>query len=65
MSFINCHSFLGVHNLAIEYYFSMKPEEMRSTVDNLTWKIQMQRVLYAVFLCFLCSLKVYLYLCRN
>ena len=29
--------------------FSMKPEEIRRTVENLTWKIQMQKVMDAVF----------------
>ena len=29
--------------------FYMKPEEIRSTVEHLTWKIQMQRVVDAVF----------------
>lgn len=29
--------------------FKMKPEEIRRTVEHLTWKIQMQRVLDAVF----------------
>ena len=30
-------------------HFTMKPEEIRKTVENLTWKIQMQRVVDAVF----------------
>ena len=30
-------------------HFTMKPEEIRKTVESLTWKIQMQRVLDAVF----------------
>jgi glycosyltransferase involved in cell wall biosynthesis len=30
-------------------HFSMKPEEIRRTVEHLTWKIQMQRVVDAVF----------------
>ena len=30
-------------------HFTMKPEEIRSTVEHLTWKIQMQRVIDAVF----------------
>ncbi len=29
-------------------HFAMRPEEIRKTVDHLTWKIQMQRVLDAV-----------------
>ncbi|MBR3078934.1 MAG: glycosyltransferase family 1 protein [Prevotella sp.] len=30
-------------------HFTMKPEEIRKTVEHLTWKIQMQRVVEAVF----------------
>ena len=30
-------------------HFKMKPDEIRKTVEHLTWKIQMQRVLDAVF----------------
>ena len=30
-------------------HFTMKPEEIRKTVEHLTWKIQMQRVLDAVY----------------
>lgn len=30
-------------------HFTMKPEEIRKTVDHLTWKIQMQRVIDNVF----------------
>lgn len=30
-------------------HFSMKPEEIRRTVEHLTWKIQMKRVVDAVF----------------
>ena len=30
-------------------HFAMKPEEIRKTVEHLSWKIQMQRVLDAVF----------------
>jgi hypothetical protein len=30
-------------------HFQMKPEEIRKTVEHLTWKIQMQRVLDAVY----------------
>ena len=30
-------------------HFSMKPEEIRKTVEHLTWKIQMQKVVEAVF----------------
>lgn len=30
-------------------HFTMKPEDIRKTVENLTWKIQMQRVVDAVF----------------
>lgn len=30
-------------------HFAMKPEDIRKTVEHLTWKIQMQRVLDAVF----------------
>lgn len=30
-------------------HFAMKPDEIRKTVEHLTWKIQMQRVLDAVF----------------
>lgn len=30
-------------------HFTMKPEDIRHTVEHLTWKIQMQRVLEAVF----------------
>lgn len=30
-------------------HFTMKPEEIRCTVEHLTWKIQMQRVLDAIF----------------
>lgn len=30
-------------------HFAMKPEEIRKTVEHLTWKIQMQRVVDAVF----------------
>ena len=30
-------------------HFSMKPEEIRRTVEHLTWKIQMQRVVDAFF----------------
>ena len=30
-------------------HFAMKPEEIRKTVEHLTWKIQMQRVLDSVF----------------
>lgn len=33
-------------------YFNMKPEEIRRTVEHLTWKIQMQQVVDAVFKCF-------------
>ena len=29
-------------------HFTMKPEEIRHTVEHLTWKIQMQRVLDGV-----------------
>ena len=29
-------------------HFQMKPEEIRKTVEHLTWKIQMQRVIDAV-----------------
>ena len=29
-------------------HFTMKPEEIRKTVENLTWKIQMQRIVDAV-----------------
>ena len=31
-------------------HFKMKPEEIRKTVEQLKWKIQMQRVLEAIFL---------------
>ena len=31
-------------------HFQMKPEEIRKTVEHLTWKIQMQRVMDAVLL---------------
>ena len=31
-------------------HFKMKPDEIRKTVEHLKWKIQMQRVLDAVFL---------------
>ena len=30
-------------------HFTMKPEDIRKTVEHLTWKIQMQRVVDAVF----------------
>ena len=30
-------------------HFQMKPEEIRKTVEHLTWKIQMQRVIDAVY----------------
>ena len=30
-------------------HFTMKPEEIRKTVEHLTWKVQMQHVLDAVF----------------
>lgn len=30
-------------------HFTMKPEEIRHTVEHLTWKIQMQRVLDTIF----------------
>jgi len=30
-------------------HFSMKPEEIRQTVENLTWKIQMQKVIDVVY----------------
>jgi hypothetical protein len=30
-------------------HFTMKPEEIRKTVEHLTWKIQMQRVVEAIF----------------
>jgi glycosyltransferase involved in cell wall biosynthesis len=30
-------------------HFTMKPEEIRKTVEHLTWKIQMQKVIAAVF----------------
>lgn len=30
-------------------HFAMRPEEIRHTVEHLTWKLQMQRVLDAVF----------------
>ena len=33
-------------------HFNMKPEEIRRTVEHLTWKIQMQKVVDAVFLMF-------------
>jgi hypothetical protein len=29
-------------------HFSMKPEDIRKTVEHLTWKIQMQRVVEEV-----------------
>ena len=29
-------------------HFSMKPEEIRKTVEHLTWKIQMQNVIYSL-----------------
>ena len=31
-------------------HFTMKPEDIRKTVEHLKWKIQMQRVLEAIFL---------------
>ena len=31
-------------------HFTMKPEEIRHTVEHLTWKIQMQRVVDAIYL---------------
>ena len=30
------------------YHFTMKPEEIRKTVEHLTWKIQMQKVITAL-----------------
>ena len=30
-------------------HFSMKPEEIRKTVEHLTWKVQMQKVVDAVY----------------
>ena len=29
-------------------HFMMKPEEIRKTVEHLTWKIQMQKVIDAI-----------------
>jgi glycosyltransferase involved in cell wall biosynthesis len=37
------------HILDFLDHFTMKPEEIRKTVEHLTWKNQMQRVLDAVF----------------
>jgi hypothetical protein len=30
-------------------HFTMKPEDIRHTVEHLTWTIQMQHVLYSIF----------------
>jgi hypothetical protein len=30
-------------------HFTMKPEEIRKAVEHLTWKIQMRRVINAIF----------------
>jgi NDP-sugar pyrophosphorylase family protein len=45
---INVHHF-GEQIIDFVDHFTMKPEEIRKTVEHLTWKIQMQRVLDAVY----------------